>query len=339
MHPRSRHRSPTTRYHRTAPDVAACCFDPDCHARLEARRLSLRVKAQAQRVAVMIPDNPLGLPGGESPEGRSSVMTVLTAPPAPFRATLTVAPIVRTTEMVFAYIEREPLFARRPRPSGLAACVNILAHLRNDDATHRRPEPARSSFQDAARAPRPRRPRPVPAYRRSRVPPGSGPHGRIVVRLGLRHIGSRRLRRRFGLVKRLLRLKILACQRAGSCELGLHIFEAGVCLGDSAFSESTCSRRTPHRRCFELRLPTRGRHAPGRLCRQLQRGEPCHDIAACTWAPFLTQSIRVGRPPPAPPDFGRSHDANDCLRRSGTTPDRSERPRRAQVRSQRWRHA
>jgi hypothetical protein len=62
--------------------------------------------------------------------------------------------------------------------------------------------------------------------------PGRARHGRIVVRLSLPHIGTRACSVVLGLVKRLLGLKTLACQRAGSCELGLHIFQASVCLGD-----------------------------------------------------------------------------------------------------------
>jgi Protein of unknown function (DUF433) len=43
-------------------------LDPDAHAGLEACRFFLRVEAQAQRVAVMIANDPLGLPGGEHSE-------------------------------------------------------------------------------------------------------------------------------------------------------------------------------------------------------------------------------------------------------------------------------
>jgi hypothetical protein len=42
--------------------------DPDRHAWLEHYNTSLRVKSQAQRVAVVIADHPLGLPGGEGPK-------------------------------------------------------------------------------------------------------------------------------------------------------------------------------------------------------------------------------------------------------------------------------
>jgi hypothetical protein len=43
-------------------------LDPNTHARLKVCRLSVRVKAQAKRVAVMVPDDPLGLPGSERSE-------------------------------------------------------------------------------------------------------------------------------------------------------------------------------------------------------------------------------------------------------------------------------
>lgn len=43
-------------------------FDPDRHAQLERRHVSLRVEAQAQCIAVMVADHPFGLPSGEGPE-------------------------------------------------------------------------------------------------------------------------------------------------------------------------------------------------------------------------------------------------------------------------------
>ena len=57
-------------------------------------------------------------------------------------------------------------------------------------------------------------------------------HGRIVIRLRLRHVGLRAGNVVGGLVQRLLGFKILACQRAGPRELGLHIFEPRIGLGD-----------------------------------------------------------------------------------------------------------
>jgi hypothetical protein len=47
-------------------------LDPNSHARLKACRLSPRVEAQAKRVAVMIPNNPLGLPRSERSERSQS---------------------------------------------------------------------------------------------------------------------------------------------------------------------------------------------------------------------------------------------------------------------------
>jgi hypothetical protein len=43
-------------------------LDPNSHTWFEACGLSLRVEAQAQRIAVMITNNPLGLPGSKDPE-------------------------------------------------------------------------------------------------------------------------------------------------------------------------------------------------------------------------------------------------------------------------------
>ena len=42
--------------------------DPDSHARLEACRFDLWVEPQAQRIAVVIANDPLGLPCGKRPE-------------------------------------------------------------------------------------------------------------------------------------------------------------------------------------------------------------------------------------------------------------------------------
>src|SRR3954467_12568415 len=47
---------------------APLVLDPNSHARLKACRFSLRIEAQAKRVAVVIPNYPLGLPGGERSE-------------------------------------------------------------------------------------------------------------------------------------------------------------------------------------------------------------------------------------------------------------------------------
>jgi len=61
-------------------------------------------------------------------------MTDLNAPAAPFRITLTVFAHRQTAQMVFAYIEREPLLAR-----GLAetrvSCVHPPCELRDASRT------------------------------------------------------------------------------------------------------------------------------------------------------------------------------------------------------------
>jgi hypothetical protein len=43
--------------------ISSLVLDPNSHARFKVCRLSLRIEAQAKRVAVMIPNDPLGLPG------------------------------------------------------------------------------------------------------------------------------------------------------------------------------------------------------------------------------------------------------------------------------------
>jgi hypothetical protein len=53
--------------------------------------------------------------------------------------------------------------------------------------------------------------------------------------LRLRHVGTCAGNIVCGLVKVLLGLEAPASQRAGSRELRLQIFEAGVCLGDFSF--------------------------------------------------------------------------------------------------------
>jgi hypothetical protein len=47
------------------------------------------------RPAVIIAENPLGLPGGKDFERRNSVMTALVAPSGPFRITLAASPVAR----------------------------------------------------------------------------------------------------------------------------------------------------------------------------------------------------------------------------------------------------
>src|ERR1700730_9172129 len=209
-------------------------LDPNSHARLKAYRLSIRVEPQAKRVAVMIPYNPLGLPGGER-SGRPEF-----GDDGFDRAIGTVPHHAHsfsdreTTEMVFAYIEREPLLACRLDHQDRLTCANILAHLCGDDAHYTvgwstQAHVLRAAPKHGARG---RRGLPLRVGDRALLP-SRARHGRVVICLSLRHIGTRACSVVFGLVKRLLRLKTLPCQRAGSCELGLDIFEACVCLGDS----------------------------------------------------------------------------------------------------------
>src|ERR1700746_599733 len=109
-------------------------LDPDRHARLEACRLSLRVEAQAQGIAVMIADHPLGLPGGEDPErlqfGDDGFGRTIGTVPHHARC----FPDRKTTEMVFTDIEREPLLARSLDHQDRLPRMDIFAHLRGNDA-------------------------------------------------------------------------------------------------------------------------------------------------------------------------------------------------------------
>jgi hypothetical protein len=61
----------------TEPSVSI--LNPNSHARLEIRRLSLPIETEAKRIAIMIADHPFGLPGANTPSGRSPVTTALVA--------------------------------------------------------------------------------------------------------------------------------------------------------------------------------------------------------------------------------------------------------------------
>ncbi len=143
----------TTDFRGMSRQCLSLVLDPNRHTRLEACRLSLRVEAQAKRVAVMIPNNPLGLPGGERSERPQF------GDDAFDRAISTVPLCVHcfsdreVTEMVFAHIEREPLLARRLDHQDRLTRANILAHLCGDDADQTVGRSAQEpSFQDGARA-------------------------------------------------------------------------------------------------------------------------------------------------------------------------------------------
>src|ERR1700692_754657 len=111
-------------------------LDPNSHARLKVSRLSLWIEAQAKRVAVMIPNYPFGLPGGERSErpqfGDDGFDRALGAVPHYARG----ISHRETIEVIFAHIEREPLLARRLDHQDRLARANILAHLCGDDADH-----------------------------------------------------------------------------------------------------------------------------------------------------------------------------------------------------------
>src|SRR5712671_798629 len=99
----------TTDFRGMSRQCSSLVLDPNRHTRLEACRLSLRVEAQAKRVAVMIPNNPLGLPGGERSErpqfGDDGLGRPIDAVPHHARR----FSYRETIKMIFAHIEREPL--------------------------------------------------------------------------------------------------------------------------------------------------------------------------------------------------------------------------------------
>src|SRR5712671_6050174 len=99
----------TTDFRGMSRQCSSLVLDPNRHTRLEACRLSLRVEAQAKRVAVMIANHPLGLPGGERSErpqfGDDGLDRAIGAVPHHAHCFSD----HETTEMIFAYIEREPL--------------------------------------------------------------------------------------------------------------------------------------------------------------------------------------------------------------------------------------
>ena len=113
----------------------------------------------------------------------------------------------------------------------------------------------------------------------------------------------------------------MTCQRAGSCELGLHVVEAGACLGDCSLQRVDL---LPADAGIDV-VAVRGcRCQRGTrlvcLCRQLNRGKSRQDIARTHVGAFpdpyqhkLAVHLRLD------PDFGRPHDANDRGRRFGAT--------------------
>src|ERR1700744_1325425 len=109
-------------------------LDPDSHAWLKGRPLADRIEAQPQRVAVVIANHPLGLPGGEGSEwlqfgddrlGRG----IGTVPQHVHRLADR-----ETTEVILACVERKPLLAGRLDHQDRLARANALADFPGDDA-------------------------------------------------------------------------------------------------------------------------------------------------------------------------------------------------------------
>src|SRR6266403_1109620 len=314
-------RLPMTQCSAKARESPSLMLDPNGHARLEACGLALRVEAQAQRIAVMIANNPLGLPGGKDPErpqfGDDAFDRAIGTVPLHAHCFSD----SETTEIVFAGIERKPLPACRLDHQDRLTRANILAHLCSHHADHTVGWSTQDHLFKTPLKHRDRGRRGLHLRVGDRAfLPGRARHGRIVIRLRLRHIGACTCSVVFGLVQRLLGLKALACQRAGSRQLGLHIFEASFCLGDRGlqsvdlFTTNTGIDIVAARYC-------RGKGGTRLvyLRRQLHRGEPRQDIARAHMRAFLDGNrhelavhLRLH------PDFGCTDDADDCGWRFGT---------------------
>src|SRR6266436_9337115 len=317
-------RLPMTQCSAKARESPSLMLDPNGHTRLEACRLPLRIDAQAQRIAVMIANNPLGLPGGKDAErpqfGDDAFDRAIGTVPHHAHCFSD----SETTEIVFAGIERKPLPACRLDHQDRLTRANILAHLGSDHADHTVGWSTQDHLFKTPLKHRDRGRRGLHLRVGDRTfLPGRARHGRIVIRLGLRHTGTRTCSLVFGLVKRLLGLKALTCQRAGPCELGLHVVEAGACFGDCSFQRVDLFATDSDIDVVAVRgcrceCSTR----LVRLRRQLHGGEPRQDIARMYAGAFLDHNryelavhLRLH------PHFGRPHDANDCGRRIGTTPE------------------
>src|SRR5262245_53285235 len=93
--------------------VASSTRNPDRHARLDVARIASRIEAQPQRIAIVIADRALGLPGREGTEwphfgddGRYRLARTRTGD-------LDRRPNRETVEQVLACIERQPLLPVR----------------------------------------------------------------------------------------------------------------------------------------------------------------------------------------------------------------------------------
>ena len=139
----------------------------------------------------MIPNNPLGLPGGERSErpqfGDDSFGRAIGAVPHhPRRFSHR-----ETIEMIFAHIEREPLLARRLDHQDRLTRANILAHLCGNDADHTVGRSTQDHLVKTALEHSDRGGRGLYLRVGDRTfLPGRTRHGRIIIRLGLCHIGA-----------------------------------------------------------------------------------------------------------------------------------------------------
>ncbi|GCC44034.1 hypothetical protein chiPu_0028186, partial [Chiloscyllium punctatum] len=118
------------------PASRVSAFDPDAHAGFETFCGAGGVEAQPQRVAVVIADHALGLPGGEHAERPQLGDEGLGRAAAGIAVDVHGASDRKTVEMVLAHVEREPLPAgRRDRHDRLTR-THVLAQFRSDHADH-----------------------------------------------------------------------------------------------------------------------------------------------------------------------------------------------------------
>ena len=112
--------------------------------------------------------------------------------------------LAKTAEMIFTHIEREPSLAGSLDHQDRLTCANVLAHLCGDDADHTVGWSTQDHLVETALKHGDRGGRGLHLRVGDRAfLPGRARHGRIVIRLGLRHIGTCTCSGVFGLVKRL----------------------------------------------------------------------------------------------------------------------------------------
>ena len=110
-------------------------IEPHRHAWLEAARVAFRIKAQAKRVAIVIADCTLGLPGRKL--SKRYKLGDYRGSWCPSRShDLDFVAHREAMQHVFAGVERQPLFACCSDRKYRLAGGHVLAHLGDDDANN-----------------------------------------------------------------------------------------------------------------------------------------------------------------------------------------------------------